>query len=66
MIIKIIVLFLGLHLAQSSYGLKNCCNCSCDYARTNYGLQNRCSQEPLKIRQRLTLYDIETSKGLYR
>ncbi len=64
--IKTGIVLLGLSIAQLTYSSGSFCTCSYDYENRHTGLQNYCDQEPIKPRQRLTLYDIETSKGLYR
>ena len=68
MTIKTVFLIGTIGLLQSYYNLSYCCECMCsyDYESRYGGLQNYCDKEPLKKRQRLTLYDIETSKGLSR
>ena len=66
MSIKTGLVLLGLSIAQLNYSSGNCCRCNYDYESRHGGLQNYCNKEPLKPRQRLTLYDIETSKGLSR
>ncbi len=68
MSIKTVFLIVGIGLLQFYYTIHYCCECICnyDYESRHGGLQNYCNKEPLKPRQRLTLYDIETSKGLSR
>ncbi len=64
---KFFTILIALSLLQVTYNSGKCCDCdNYTYKKARSGLQNYCDKEPIKIRQRLTLYDIETSKGLYR